>query len=177
MADEKEVAAKKPGGMAVWLIIIVIVALVSAGAGMGAYKFLLAPRLNAEAEKSHEEELPADAIPATSVVYDFPEAQTAVANSDPNAPTSVLIYTVSMVCQNEETKALLEKNKQWFVAMLADLHRGRTREELDDTAVQKSIRAQAREQADALLRRFQAKPNPDIKIIEVLHTKFTVYVL
>ncbi|MCX5758048.1 MAG: hypothetical protein NTU83_06005 [Candidatus Hydrogenedentes bacterium] len=84
---------------------------------------------------------------------------------------------MSMVCENEETKTLVEKNKQWFVAMLADMHRGRTREELNDTTVQKSIREQAKEEANSLLRRFLVKPNPEIKVIQVLHTKFTVYVL
>ncbi len=176
-ADEKEAPVKKSGGGMVGIIITVVIALVSAGAGMGAYKFLLAPRLAGDKEKPKVEEKPSDAIPATAMTFDFPEAQTAVANSDPNAPTSVLIYSVSMVCENEETKVLVEKNKQWFVAMLVDVHRGRTREELDDPAVQKSIREQAMEEANSLLRRFLAKPNPEIKVIQVLHTKFTVYVL
>lgn len=176
MPDEKEAKAKKSGGMG-GIIITVVIALVSAGAGMGVYKFVLAPRLDAGKEKAPVEAEGSDVIPATAVTIDLPETQTAVANSDPNAPTSVLMYSVSIVCQNEETKVLVEKNKQWFVAMLADLHRGRTRDELDDTAVQKSIREQAKEESNSLLRRFQAKPNPEIKVIQVLHTKFTVYVL
>ena len=177
MTDERGAPAKKSGGAVVWIIIAVVIVLVSAGAGFGAYKFLLAPRLVGDKEKAKVEEKPSDAIPATAMAFDFPEAQTAVANSDPNAPTSVLIYSVSMVCENEETKVLVEKNKQWFVAMLVDMHRGRTREELDDVAVQKSIREQAKEEANSLLRRFLEKPNPEVKVIEVLHTKYTVYVL
>jgi flagellar basal body-associated protein FliL len=180
MAEEAKAApaAKKSGGMGKIIVMLVLV-LVSMGGGMALYKFVLGPRLEgdkaAQKEQKAEEEETSDAIPETAIPFDFDEAQAAVQAADPNASTSVLLYKTSMICANEETKALVEKNKQWFVSMLDGLHRNRTKDELNNPEVEKSMLEQAREQANSLLRRLQAKPNPEFKIIQVLHLKFTVF--
>ncbi len=178
MGEEPKAAAKparKLPGFVKQIIVVLVLVIFSTAGGLAIYKFILAPKLEVVEEPEPEEF--SDNIPAGAVAHDFEEAQTAVVSSDPNAPNAVLIYTASMICANEETKALLEKNKQWFTAMLSDLHRNRTKEELADPAVEKSILDEAREQANALLRRLQPEPNPEIKVIQVLHLKFTVFTL
>ena len=169
--------AKKSGGLGQIIVMLVLV-IVSAVWGMAIYKFVLAPKLDGQ-EQKHAEDDEGDSIPAGAVAFDFPEATTAVTSSDPNASNSVLIYAVSLVCENEETKALIEKNKQWFTSMLSDLHRNRTKEELSDPAVEKSILEQAKEQANSLLRRLEADPKKkeELKIIQALHLKFAVFTL
>ncbi len=178
MGEEPKAAApaKKSSGGMKQIIVFVVLIVVSAVGGMALYKFVLAPKLEPQKEAKQEEET-TENIPAEAIAFDFPEAQTAVVNNDPNAPNSVLIYTVSVICENEETKALVEKNKQWFAAMLSDLHRNRTKEELSDPAIEKSILEEAREQANSLLRRLQEEPKPEIKVIQVLHLKFTVFTI
>jgi len=165
---------KKKRGFLKQIIVIVVLVVLSVVGGLALYRFVLAPKLQTTEEAAQEEEA-SEAIPPGAVPLDFEETQTAVADSNPNAPNSVLIYSVSMICANAETKELVEKNKQWFVAMLSDLHRNRSKEELADPAVEKSILEQAREQANSLLVRLQPEPNPEIKIIQVLHLKFTVF--
>jgi flagellar basal body-associated protein FliL len=182
MGEEAKAAAapapKSGGGMKQVLVMLILV-IVSAVGGMGLYKFVLAPRLeDKKTEEKHvEAEEESEAIPEGAIAFDFPEAQTAVVNNDPSAPNSVLIYTTSIVCGNEETKAIVEKNKQWFAAMLSDLHRNRTKEELTDPKIEKSILEEAREQANSLLRRLQTEPKPEVKVIQVLHLKFTVFTI
>lgn len=178
MGDEPKAAkpAAKSGGGIGQIIVMLVLVIVSAIGGMAIYKFVLAPKLEGNDKKAKVEE-ESDVIPAEAIAFDFPEATAAVANSDPNAPNAVLIYSVSLVCENEETKALVEKNKQWFTSMLSDLHRNRTKEELNDPAVEKSILEQAKEQANGLLRRLQPEGKEEMKIIQALHLKFSVFVL
>jgi flagellar basal body-associated protein FliL len=177
MAEEPKAAPpppKKKSGSIKHIVVIVVLVVLSVAGGVVLYKLVLAPKL-LTSEEAPQEEAASEAIPPGAVPLDFEETQTAVADSNPNAANSVLIYTVSVICANAETKELVEKNKQWFVAMLSDLHRNRTKEELADPAVEKSILEQAREQANSLLARLQPEPNPEVKIIQVLHLKFTVF--
>ena len=166
---------KRSSGVGRQLVVVLVVIVLSAAGGMATYKFVLGPRFDS-AMQPHKSE-GTDSIPLDSVAIEFPEAQAAVQNAGQTNVNSVLMYAVSIVCANEATKALVEKHKDWFVAMLSDLHRNRTKEELNDAAVQKSILEQACEQANSILRRLQEKPNPEIKIIQVLHLKFAVFTL
>lgn len=109
--------------------------------------------------------------------FDLPEAQAAVVMVEPNEKASILTYTMSIVCENLETKHLVEKNKQWFISMLADLHRGKTRKELEDPEVQKAIIKQAMEEGNSLLRRLQKEPSAEIAIYKFLYLKYAVFTL
>ncbi len=155
------------------IVVMLVLVLGSMAGGMALYKFVIGPRIDGEKPAQHAEEN--DAIPENSKAVDFDEMQVAVKSPDPKAPTAVLLYKVSMICANEETEKLVTENKQWFVSMLDELHRNRTAEEINDPAVEKSMLDQAKEQANSLLRRLQAKPNPEIKVVQVLHLKFTVF--
>jgi flagellar basal body-associated protein FliL len=170
-APEQQAAkpAKKSGG----LIVGVVVLLIAAAGGFVTYKFAVAPMFSKAEEPPVEVE--SDAIPPTSVGVDFPETQAAVRQDDPNGINSVLMYSCSFICSDEECKLLVEKNKQWFVSKLDELHRNRTKTELNDPQVEKEITRLALEEANSLLRRLQEKPNPEIRVIEVLHLKFAVF--
>jgi len=178
MGEEPKAAPPPPrkAGVLKQVIVIAVLVVVSTAGGLALYRFVLSPKLETT-EEQPAEEVASEAIPPGSVAFDLEETQTAVVDTTPNAPNSVLIYMVSMICANEKTKELVSKNKQWFVAMLSDLHRNRTKEELADPAVEKSILEQAREQANSLLVRLQPEPNPEITVIQVLHLKFTVFTI
>ena len=181
MSDEKKGAAppvKKPSGLVKGVVVLLMVLLLPAIGGLATYKFYMLPKLEeVKKENKPKGEAEDQTIPPEASAVALEEAQTAVASSDPTAATSMLVYAVAIVCSNLEAKEIVTKNKEWFVAMLADLHRNKTRADLEDPLVEKSILEQAREQANALLKRFQKKPNPEVRIIQVLHTKYSVFAL
>jgi len=61
-----------------------------------------------------------------------------------------------------------------FVAILVELHDSRTKAELNDPVVKESILRQAKQEANALLKRVQEKEDPTVEIIEVMYTEYTV---
>jgi hypothetical protein len=146
--------------------------------GFLTYTFVLAPKLETTATAPNAQAPAEEPIPAEAVAYDFPEAQAALLSDDPSVPTPVLVYSVTIICSNEKTHALIDKNRQWFVAKLAELHQNKTRTELNDPQVEKSILEQTREQANSLLRRLQGNnPDPKIQVLQPLHLKFPIFVL
>jgi len=175
MLEEKapEAGAPKSSKKLFGLVVAVIVLLAAAAGGLVTYKFVVGPMF-AEPE-APPPDLATDAIPPTAVACDFDETQVAVRSDDPAAPASVLMYSVSFICANPQTQLLVEKNKQWFVSKLAELHRNRTKAELNDPQVEKEITRLALEEANSLLRRLQEKPDAAIRVIEVLHLKFSVF--
>jgi len=178
MADDRAVETPpKPGRGFAKLIFAGIAVLGAALGGLAVYRWVLVPRLLQAASAGAAAQDAEDAIPQDTVAFDFEETQAAVNADDPAKPNSVLMYSVTFICANPQTYALVEKNKQWFEAMLNDLHRNRTRAELHDPQVEKDIRKQALKEANSLLRRLQPKPAPEveIKIIEVLHRKLAVF--
>ena len=187
MADEK--AGKTPaasgggGGFLKIIIIIVVVAMIAGGGGA----FFIIKKMHAEKpaagaehkeEKKVAEEEHKDSeggIPPDAVTFDLDDAQATVM-PDPNSTSSpVLMYSVSLVCSNLETSELVKKNKQLFVAKVAELHRFRTKSELNDPTVEKSILRQALQDCNALLKQLQKKPNPEFRIVEALHVKYAVF--
>jgi flagellar basal body-associated protein FliL len=175
MPEEKaaEAGAAKPSKKLFGLIVAAIVLMAAAAGGLVIYKVVVAPMF--EEPEAPPADQATDAIPSTAVACDFDEAQAAVRSDDPTAPNSVLMYAVSFICANPQTQLLVEKNKQWFVSKLAELHRNRTKTEFNDPQVEKEITRLALEEANSLLRRLQEKPDPSIRVIEVLHLKFSVF--
>ena len=175
MPEEKapEPGAAKPSKKLFGLIVAAIVLVAAAGGGFVTYKLVVAPMF--EEPEAPPPEQATDAIPRTAMACDFEETQAAVRQDDPAAPNSILMYAVSFICANPQTQLLVDKNKQWFVSKLAELHRNRTKAELNDPQVEKEITRLALEEANSLLRRLQEKPDPAIRVIEVLHLKFSVF--
>lgn len=152
------------------VITMLIVAIVAAGAGIAVYALVLAPKLSGEEPPKP----PKDKIPMTAKDIDFGEDVITLPQPDKNIPASMLLYNISMKCANEETLKLVEEDKAYFKEMLADLHRYRKREELDDPAVKEEIKKEALKKANERLEKLQVEPNEEIKVLEVTHTKFTV---
>jgi len=174
MAEEKAAPAPQKGG-GIGMVMAVVIVVVSLGGGIAISKFFLQPKLQHTALVPVGEEAD-NKIPESSATFGFEQASTTVCSDEPNGPSGILQYKVAVVCSNEETLKLVEKNKDWFVAMLAELHSNKTRSELMDPQIKKSIQKQALQEANSLLRRFelkQAKTEPSI--IEVLHMEFNVF--
>jgi flagellar basal body-associated protein FliL len=169
--------AGNSAGFAKILVAVIVAVVVCAAAGLGVYFTVLAPRLKAAESKAAETQPTNDAIPETAAYVDLPEAQAAAVAVEPNEKTSVLTYSVSIICENAETKETVEKNKQLFVAMLSDLHRNKTKKDLEDPEFQKSLLKQALEEGNSLLRRLQKEPNPEIKIFQMLYLKYAVFTM
>lgn len=174
--EQQKAVAKPPSRIVGKLITVAIIVLIAVIAGLATYLFVLKPMLEEEAAPVAEgEELVEDVIPAGAVAVDLPEKMAAAKPDTQDSPSSVLQYVVSVICANEETKLLVEANRQWFEAKFDELHRGRTKSELNDPQVERSIARQMVEEANSLLRRLQEKPNPEIRVINVLHLKYAVF--
>jgi len=179
MADEPQQKAGreagKSSGILGKLIVVGIVILVFAIAGVLTYAFVLAPMFQEPPLTSDPDEDPDDLIPADAVAYDFPEKMVAVQGDATGEPSAVLQYTVSVICANETTRQLLEANRQWFESKFDELHRGKTKSELNDAEVVSGITEQARKEAESILRRLQERPDTEVHIIKVLHLKFAMF--
>ncbi len=174
--EHQGAAAKQPSKIVGKLITVAIIVLIAVIAGLATYLFVLKPMLEEEATPTGEgEEIIDDVIPAGAVAVDFPEKMAAAKPDTQDSPSSVLQYVVSVICANEETRLLVDANRQWFEAKFDELHRGRTKSELNDPQVERSISRQMVEEANSILRRLQAKPNPEVRVINVLHLKYAVF--
>jgi len=173
MAEEQNADNQQaPGGSRILRMVIVggIIVLVPAILGLVTFNFVIQPLLAEGATK--EEQPPDDIIPPTAATIEFPEMQGAVIPEDPNTAAPVLLYQVGMAVDKPETASLVESKMTYFKAMIAKLHRNRTRSELNDAYVQESIRKQARQEANILLNRMA--PEGDHEVLEVMHLKFAI---
>lgn len=176
MADEEQVDAQPTQQSAAWIwkaIIVVVVILVPAVAGLVTFKMVVEPMVVVEEPVEPEEE-PLDKIPLTAQTVPFEETFATVIMPDPNIPASLLLFRVSLECANPETAALVTAHQARFSNMLTQLHSFRTREELNDPLVKESIQKQALQKANDILRRLQEQPNPDMRITGVFHDRFAI---
>ncbi|MBN2309315.1 MAG: flagellar basal body-associated FliL family protein [Candidatus Hydrogenedentes bacterium] len=176
MAEEQEGQQQPAGGGMPGIVrkvgVIVAIVLVAVIAALLVFNFVLKPML---ADKPDEPEAPPeDKIPLTAVTVEFEKTYASVVMSDPNLPSSTLLYQVSLECANEVTRALVERNMARFKDMLGDLHRNRTREELDDPLVLDGIKAQALQKANEILRRLQDPVDPTVRVTAVLYLEFYI---
>jgi len=170
MADE---AANKEGGSKFLgtLIISGIMILLPATLALGLYVFVISPML-AEPETAPVEEV-SDLLPATVQTVDFPEERASVQTQDPNEAAPILIFQCSVACANLPTVEIITKHQAWFQAKFLELHSNRTRQELSDPHVKQAILRQAKQEANALLKRLS--PLPELEVLEVMHLKYAVY--
>ena len=141
MAEEVKEEKKQEGGgsspVIKTAVIIGGVVLVPAITALLIAKFLILPMVATPEEETPKERV--EQIPADAVTIEFEEAQATVLTDDPNAAAPLLLYQIAMVCNNAETMALVEAKKTWFTALLGQLHRNRTRSELNDPYMQETI--------------------------------------
>jgi len=175
MADEaKTEEAEASTGVISKLLLPVGLVLVAAIGGLAAYLFVLSPMLAKGAAEDQAKATTEDMLPSAPVFVELPDGFVNVIR-DGEMPASILVYGVSIECNNAETAALVQAHLARFIDIINKLHDSRTRSELDDTLLMKeSIQRQAVQKANDLLRRLQEKPQDDIKITAVLHNKFAV---
>ena len=80
-----------------------------------------------------------------------------------------------MVNSEELATEIGEKTKKpFFSSILLRLHSNRTKTELNDPRVKESILRQAKQEANALLKKLFPE-NKEAKIVDVLHVKYTIF--
>ena len=159
----------KSSGVLGKIIALGIVVLVAAIGGMLTYMFVLAPMFEEKPPPTVSDD-GGEKIPAGAEYVEFDEKMASVKPEIDDGSSTVLKYKISILSANAATTALIEANRQLFEAKFDELHRGRTKAELSDPQVLRSIRRQAEQEGNSLLRRLQEEPNPEIRIIQVLHT-------
>lgn len=149
---------------------MLVVAIVAAGAGIAVYATVLAPRLSGEEHRKPDK----DTIPHTAKNVEFEEDMVTVQAADKNAPAPILLFSMALKCSDEVAAKLVEEDKAYFKEMLADLHRYKTRAELDDPLTKENIKKEALKKANERIERLQEEPKEEVRVLEVAHTKFTV---
>jgi flagellar basal body-associated protein FliL len=152
------------------VITMLVVAIVAAGAGIAVYATVLAPKLSGK----EAPEPPKDKIPLTAKDIDFGEDIINLPQVDKAVPAPMLLYSVSLKCSDEEAAKLVEEDKAYFKEMIADMHRNKKREELDDPLTKENIKKEILKKANERLQKLQEEPKEEIKVLEVTHTKFMV---
>lgn len=152
------------------LVTMLVVAIVAAGAGIGVYATVIAPKLSGEKPK----EAPKDKVPPTAKSVAFEEDVITILAPEKGAPAPMLLYSMSLLCSDEEAAKLVEADKAYFKEMLADLHRYKKREELDDPLIKEGIKKEALKKSNERLERLQVEPKEEVRVLDVFHTKFTV---
>ncbi len=178
MPEEKKKAgaeAPKGGGMGRILLLVGVV-LVAAIGGLATYLFVLAPVLKDPAAGGHEEA-------KAHEEHDVPEHPESIAlpnvvvnvMREGDGPSALLSFSVTLECNNADTKHVVEAHQARFVDIINKLHESRTRKELDDTLlIKESIQRQALQKTNELLKKLQHEPDDEIKITAVLHQNFVV---
>ncbi|NIA13318.1 MAG: hypothetical protein GWP08_04500 [Nitrospiraceae bacterium] len=156
-------------------IVLGIVVLVAAIGGMLTYMFVLAPLFEEKSPAVVSSEDGGEKIPPGAEYVEFDEKRASVKPEVADGSSAVLMYKISVLSANSATTALIEANRQLFEAKFDELHRGRTKTELADPQVLRSICRQAEQEGNSLLRRLQEEPNPEIRIIMVLHTTIATF--
>lgn len=172
--EEENVEEKAGGNPLIPIVIAAVVLLIAAGGGFGVYRLVLAPRLAVDDPGGDDPTLPDDTIPPNPVSLQFDQKFVNLVRDD-DSPAAILVFQVTLECANQVTFDTIVKHRIRFEDMLIKLHDSRTRAELDDTlALKTSIQRQARQKANDLLRRVQAKPDPENQITGVFHNLFAV---
>jgi flagellar basal body-associated protein FliL len=175
MAEEQTESPQPAGAKRLVRLLLVFAGVIVAAVAVAlvTFQFVLRPRLAGGNDAPPEGG--ADRIPATRVAVDFPQSQVAVIMPpDANLPASLLVFEVTLECNNPQTAALIDAHRARFIDMLRKLHSNRRREELDDPLLEESIQRQALEQANQTLERLQERPNPEVRVTDVFHKQFLV---
>ena len=173
MAEEENVEQQAPSRASklirsvVTLGIVILVPMILA---LLAVNFILLPML---AEEPADQDTPEESgLPADAVIVEFEEDRASLVAQSPDESAPLLMYQVAMAVDSTGTATLIENKKPLFRAMLSELHRNRTRSELNDRYIQDTILEQARQKANQLLR--QLAPNAEHTVYKVMYTSYTI---
>ncbi|HOD49577.1 MAG TPA: hypothetical protein PLM14_02495 [Candidatus Hydrogenedentes bacterium] len=178
MSDEQP-AAPSPRkssfvSMLIWLGVAVMVAAIAA---VVLYLFVLKPRLSEDGgARSSPAADAGDKLNPNAVTVDFDDAVASVKMpTDSQLPAAMLLFAVSLECNNQMTADLLEKHRARFTDMINKQHEFRTRAELDDPRVKADIQRTILMEANTILKQLQpAAINPQIQVTAVFHRRFLV---
>ena len=177
MAEEvnEERPEKESSGAIGKIVLVLGVVLVAAIGGLTTYLFVLKPMLEEAAAVAASEQVSnEDPIPLMPVEVEFPQKPVNVIR-DGQAPAAMLLFGVTLECENEATAELVRRHQARVVDMVNKLHDSRTRAELDDVLlIKESIQRQARQKGNDILRRLQEDPDDNIRITDVFHHTFVV---
>jgi flagellar basal body-associated protein FliL len=145
------------------VVIPIIVAVLS-------FKFWISPMLDTSDVKTKG--TPVDIIPADTVTMKFPEMKASVMPEEVGGSAPILMYEVSLVCDNLGTMTLITDNMDYFKAMIVNVHNNKTRAELEDQVVQISIRKEMAQESNVLLRRLRSEE--EHVVYAAMHTGWTI---
>lgn len=198
MADDKKDAGAKGGngddaaapksGMVKMIAVVATVIVVGVGLALATYMFVLAPRLqpadaktgeHGEAHGEHGEEDPHagedEKEMGEAAAIEFEDMSVNVLSEGPGAKP-LLDFKCAIVVNNELlAEAIGEKTKKpLFSSILLKLHSNRTKTELNDPRVKESILRQAKQEANAMIKKL-FPDNKEGKVLDVLHIKYTIF--
>ena len=179
MAEEQqpEVAesAPKGGGLMKFILpaIIVVAAIIVA---LLLFQLVVKPRL-ASSGSGDEEAPPPPTIPLEGVTVDFEEFTTnAKLEPDEDGPAALFIYHVALECSNQAVADVVSANKPRFRDIVGRVHEFRTRDELNDPLLKKSIKKQVLQETNqALNELLRENAAPENRITAVFYDKWFIY--
>lgn len=160
-------------------ILFAVALMLPAMLGLIVFRLVILPRVTADetatAESGPVAEETTEYTPEMQIL-ELPEDQATVTPPNFDAASPLLMYKVALTCANAQTVSVIESYKPMFIALVAKLHRNRTRAELADPFVQETILKQVREEANALLQKLTSKSDNKnlIRVIEAVYVKFTI---
>lgn len=166
--------AKKKGGMIFTIAITAVVLFVSAAAAILTYLLVIAPGLK-EGGEDPIESTPAPVSTANAVTISFDQEMASLTPLNPDWPAATLMYQVGMQVSTPEAQAIIEAHKDHFTSIVTEKHLGHTREEADSDVLRRSIRQQIMIEANDLLKKYEAKPNDEDRVLDVYHVKWYVH--
>lgn len=187
-AEATEAGAGKSGLIktVIAAAVVVVVPLMLVGV---VYVFFLAPRLEASemteagahGEMSHEDdEHASDAGShedmAHAAAIEFDDESVNVMPDAPGGKPALLSYKCAIIVNSEELAEVVgdKAKKAFFSSILLRLHSNRTKTELNDPRVKESILRQAKQEANAMVKKL-LPDNEEAKVLEVLHVKYTIF--
>ena len=166
------------------LVVIVPLALVGV-----VYTFVLAPRLQpaeaaeggehaaeAHAEEEHAAEAGGHDEMAHAAAIEFEDESVNVMPDAPGGKPALLSYKCAIVVNSHELELVVgdKAKKPFFSSILLRLHSNRTKTELNDPRVKESILRQAKQEANAMVKKLLPE-DAEAKVLEVLHIKYTIF--
>jgi flagellar basal body-associated protein FliL len=178
MAEEQQpeaAEAPKSGSLMKFILpaIIVVVAIIGA---MLLFQLFVKPRL-ASSGNGSEEAAPPPSIPLEGVTVDFEEFTTnAKLDPDEEGAAALFIYHVALECSNQDVADLIGARKPRFRDIIGRVHEFRTRDELNDPLLKKSIKKQVLQEVNqALTELLGEDAGPENRVTAVFYDKWFIY--
>ncbi len=152
-------------------------------------KFVIAPRVwpsevveggehaaEAHAEEEHAAEAGGHDEMAHAAAIEFEDESVNVMPDAPGGKPALLSYKCAIVVNSHELELVVgdKAKKPFFSSILLRLHSNRTKTELNDPRVKESILRQAKQEANAMVKKLLPE-DKEAKVLEVLHIKYTIF--